>query len=69
MAYIKTGRDPFARQDVRRRQVEGECDWCGGHNAKGKVFVYIVEPDGLLTRTHEIPGVFCCIACLNSYHN
>lgn len=68
---IETGHNPFARETVTKRQEEGCCDNCGGHNRKGKVFVYMVERDGIsaaYTRPQDIRGKFCCIGCLNSYY-
>lgn len=68
---IQTGRDSFARQDITKRQEEGTCDYCGGTNKRGKVFVYMVERDGVsaaYTRPQDISGKFCSIGCLNCYH-
>ena len=65
---IQTGRDPFARETIDKYRTDGECDWCGGRNGHGGVFIYTVERDGLRTRPEPIKGQFCCVDCLNSYH-
>jgi hypothetical protein len=64
---IQTGRDPFARQDVRKSSEHGKCSFCGNSNRYGKVWKYRVEPDA--GRTYEISGHFCSIGCVNAYHN
>ena len=63
---IHTGRDPYARQDIRKTSVPGTCRFCGSQNRYGKVWQYHVEPDA--GRPFDIPGQFCSIDCLNSYH-
>lgn len=64
---IQTGRDPFARQDIRKTSTPGKCLWCGQSNRYGKVWIYRVDPDG--NRPYDISGKFCSIGCLNAYHN
>jgi hypothetical protein len=67
---VKTGRDPFARQNVRKRQVWNGikgCDNCGCFNKRSHVWQYYVETD--TGRTYRISGVFCGVDCLNSYHS
>lgn len=68
---IQTGRDPFARHTIRKRLVNGECSWCG-QNAprKGRfmcVWEYYVDADSP-RNNGTIPGKFCGIECLRSYH-
>lgn len=63
---IQTGRDPFARQDIRKSSVPGRCTFCGSANRYGKTWQYRVEPDA--GRAYEIRGQFCSIGCLNVYH-
>jgi len=72
---IQTGRDPFARQTIRKRKVHPtnngcyvvmpSCKWCG--TTERTIWQYYVEDDQP-NRDHDIPGVFCGIDCLNSYH-
>jgi hypothetical protein len=63
---IQTGRDPFARQDIRKAPIAGVCRWCGQKNRHGKVWKYRIEHDaGGVT---YIIGEFCSIGCLNDYH-
>lgn len=66
---IKTGRNPFARESITKRQVDGDCDFCGGKNGRGKVYIYTVSPDSVGNRDSDIRGKFCGIGCCNSYHN
>jgi hypothetical protein len=65
---IQTGRNPFARETITKRQVDGNCDWCGGQNGRGKVYVYMVDVDSIRPNKNDIKGQFCGIGCLNSYH-
>lgn len=64
---IVTGRNPFAREDVRKKKVHTTdgCDWCGS-DYKGYLWQYYVVPDA--GRQNEIKGRFCGIECCNSYH-
>jgi hypothetical protein len=66
---IQTGRNPFARETIFKRQREGSCLYCGGTNKKGKVWKYFVESDRMNNSTNPIHGKFCGIQCLNSYHS
>ena len=68
MAYVS--RDPFARQELHREQMEKSlftCDWCGGVNGFGKLFQYRIESDG--GRKTRISGKFCSRSCMQSYHS
>ena len=58
-------RDPFAREELHRDTTEGECSWCGGTNARGKVYRYHIETDG--GREVPLPGLFCSESCRKSY--
>lgn len=70
---IQTGRDPFARQTIRRRMVHGaKCSWCGGQPYRGGkprdgAWQYYVDADSA-RESGDIRGTFCGIDCLNSYH-
>jgi hypothetical protein len=59
-------RDPFAREELHKEPVEGECAFCGSSNRYGKVWKFRVEYDG--GRKSEIKGKFCSKACLSVYH-
>jgi len=69
-------RDPFARTELVRRTVllptrgshpHGRtCAWCGGTSARRRLFCYEVWHDG--GRTDAIPGYFCSVGCMRSYH-
>lgn len=65
---IQFGRNPFARENIRRRRVPGECSWCGNQNQHGKSWQYYVEHDEGPRHDGPIKGQFCNIDCLNSYH-
>lgn len=75
MAYVS--RDPFARTEIHRRAFapmnlgyyglkQPTCDWCGGLNRRGALYVYSVESDG--GRRSDIRGAFCSIGCMRAYH-
>lgn len=66
-------RDPFARETIiRERNYDaGNCTWCGcmPHTTpKGRTYLfrYFVETDG--GRKNAIPGTFCSVSCMRSYH-
>ena len=59
-------RDPYARIELHKESVIGECDFCGSSNRSGKVWRYRTETDS--SRQNEIPGQFCTKACMESYH-
>ncbi len=63
-------RDPFARLNEISRQEEavpGGCAWCGGLNARRKLFRYGIETDA--GRTHWSDKLFCQIACKRGYYD
>jgi hypothetical protein len=64
---LQTGRDPFARQDVRKRAEKGCCAFCGQSNRYGNAWRYRIEPDA--GRAYDVAQLFCSIGCLNAYHN
>jgi hypothetical protein len=66
---IETGRDPFARKTVRKRKSldHKTCTFCGSTGGRGYVWQYYVDADSLRD-SHDIPGSFCSIRCLNAYH-
>ena len=70
---ITTGRDPFARRNIRKRLVHGtKCAWCGNrpyHKAfpRAGAWQYYVDADSA-RESGDIRGTFCSIGCLNSYH-
>lgn len=62
-------RDPFARIELHREQVtpHGQtCAWCGGLNARRKLFLYRVEHDGGRKETSK--WAFCSIGCYRSFN-
>jgi len=63
MAYVS--RDPFARTEIHKATEQGTCAWCGGTNARGKVWRYRVETDG--GRVFPDVRVFCSVGCRGSY--
>lgn len=67
---IQTGRNPFARETVRKRKHEYKrtCDFCGSTNRRGFVWQYLVDCDSR-AGVVEIPGGYCSIGCVNAYHN
>ena len=67
---IQTGRNPFARETVRKRKHEYKrtCDFCGSTNRRGFVWQYIVDCDSR-AGVVEIPGGFYSIGCVNAYRN
>lgn len=67
MNTIKIGRDPFARQTIRKESTKGVCHWCGGHNRRGGVYRYYADLDS--GHVYYLAGQFCSIGCLNSYHS
>jgi len=64
---IRTGHDPFARQEITKRKVKGGCQWCGSSDDKGRIWQYRIEDDQRPGQFSVI-GDFCCISCLNIYH-
>lgn len=66
MTYIS--RNPFARTETHRELVETKngCSYCGSTRKSGKLFQYRTEHDGGRKETHR--GLFCSIACHDSYH-
>ena len=68
-------RDPFARTELHREKVPGECAECGqwagrlrdeaGARGGGYVYRYWVESDG--GRRAEVPGLFCGEDCRRAY--
>ena len=68
MNQIRTGHDAFAREEITKREVSGECSWCGNQNPRGKVWEYRIERDAHPGRFDTIRGQFCSIRCLNAYH-
>ncbi|MET4190607.1 MULTISPECIES: hypothetical protein [unclassified Bradyrhizobium] len=70
--WVSVGRDPFARFDLERTQVEAPaymkgCDWCDNANQWRSLFKYRHNSDG--GRKTEINGKFCSIGCMRSYHS
>lgn len=60
-------RNPFAREELHKDAILGDCDFCGRTNRYRKVWKYRVETDS--GRKNEIKGKFCGISCLKNYHN
>ena len=65
---VQVSRDSFSRADIVREVVKTRmgCQWCGGQRAKGGLFQYSVWHDS--GRVARIPGEFCGIGCMRSYH-
>jgi len=59
-------RDPYARIELHKESIVGECDFCGSSNRSGKVWKYRTESDG--GRQEEIKGQFCSKACMQDYY-
>ena len=68
---VQVSRDPFARTTTYRHvdfySGRGGCWNCGGKRAKGGLFVYGVEKDGITTRIHWDTHAFCSIGCYREY--
>ena len=68
MAQIS--RDVFARRELHSVSVtphDGEtCTWCGNLSGNGKLYAYRLEYDG--GSKERVPGRFCSVACMRSYH-
>jgi hypothetical protein len=71
---IKLGRDPFARQNIRRQRVNGprtDCKNCGGqcidrHGGR-YLWEFSVDPDS--GRRYPIgDGLYCSVSCFNAYN-
>lgn len=75
-------RDPFARTELHRAHVYKSdyynnggiflnCRWCGNvkttPKGRGFLFQYSQESDG--GSKSNIPGLFCSIDCMRSYHS
>ena len=64
-------RDAFAREELHRQPVHDNtwagCDWCGGTNARGELYVYRIETEG--GRTLPVSGRFCGEDCRKAYHS
>jgi hypothetical protein len=61
-------RDRFSCLELHRAQVEpsgGTCSWCGGTNARRKLFAYRVEGGG--GHKSDVRGTFCSIRCMRAY--
>jgi hypothetical protein len=65
---VQVSRDCIARHDLVREVVRTKmgCQWCGGQRAKGGLFQYSIWQDS--GRVSRIPGEFCGIGCMRSYH-
>lgn len=66
MAMIS--RNPFAREELHKETAVGFCEFCGHTNRYGKAWQYWIEQDRVQYRRDYIPGLFCSIACMKSYH-
>jgi hypothetical protein len=69
---LKLGRNPFARETLRKHYIRWRvpgpvgCWWCGG---QGRLFFVEVEADSLPGHTRRLPGNFCSMDCARSYHS
>ena len=76
-------RDPFARTEIHRRRVYGahdnttygigNCRWCGSvrsvHAAPSRKFLYQYSQESDGGRKLDIPGLFCSVGCMRTYHS
>lgn len=67
-------RDPFARTELHRRRVYrwySSCRWCGNckETPKGTGFLFEYSQESDDGRKSNIPGLFCSIDCMRSYHS
>lgn len=64
---------PFSRTELHRRQIapgsHDNCAECGLRNARGGLFTYSIQPESLRGRTYPVPGLFCSVGCMRSYHH
>jgi hypothetical protein len=70
MAFIS--RNPFARSELHREQVEphgATCSWCGSLNRNGKLFQYRSENDDNPRRNGVARGLFCSVGCLRIFNS
>ena len=67
MSHIMTGRDPFARQSMRRRRGFNStgCYWCG--NVEKRLWAYYVERDDGVVGVVAQGRAFCDVKCLRAY--
>jgi YgiT-type zinc finger domain-containing protein len=64
-------RDPFARETMTRSAIldlKGSCSWCGTQRKDRHLYQYWIERDGINTRPHGIPGLFCSKGCMEACH-
>ena len=69
-AAVQIARDPFGRLTLFRRIFPARPDGfanCGGTNARGKLFQYGVQHDGISSRIEWRGGLYCSKACQDSY--
>jgi hypothetical protein len=73
--WTQVSRDPFGRRALMRRALrpvdltEGEtCGWCGQRNGHNGLYQYGWSDDQRAT-VQPIPGQFCSLPCLRSYHD
>lgn len=68
------GRDPFARTELISERVYVQaaktCGWCGQvkrtPNGSPFLFAYTQESGG--GRSDRVPGLFCSVGCMRSFH-
>ena len=66
-------RDPFARTELHKRRVQSYqleargCDWCGGRDAKGQLWIF--ETQTASGRHYSHSGAFCCKRCHDAWHS
>jgi hypothetical protein len=71
MSCTVVSRDPFARQELVRRQILSRADGCakcGNLNRNGKPFQYGTNPDRIVERVRWHAGAYCCVGCHNAHH-
>ena len=60
-------RDAYAREELHRKVVDGECCQCGGTNAHGRVYRYWIERDAVRANKVYLKGLFCSMECFRFY--
>lgn len=75
-------RDPFARESLHARRVTAPsgdmghmdrlycCDYCGTtkRTKRGRPYAYRFTVESDAGRTSEIPGTFCSVSCMRTFH-
>lgn len=64
---IKLGRDPFARQSIRKSQrFNSLCVWCG---RIGRMFNLIIVDDNQPRNDYRSKEAYCSMDCVRAYNS